>query len=62
MIRLTQDEAKQVNGGFLQALAAFVAVFTAPIVINKARKELNQMGRDASQATFDYLHPYDPNH
>lgn len=61
MIELSSQEVNQVSGGFLQLLAAVVAVVVAPKIINDHRKEYNQWGRDMSQALYDYNHPYDPN-
>ena len=61
MKSLSQTETKQVSGGFLNLIAAFVAVFVLPKVINDNRKEYNQWGQEIGEAAWEWKHPYDPN-
>lgn len=61
MLELTPNQAKQVEGGIIQLLGAFIAVFAAPRVINEIRKEYNGWGRSIGEAAWEYRHPYNPN-
>lgn len=54
-------ESVQISGGFLPLIAAVVAVFVFPKVINDHRKEYNQWGHQIGEALWEYNHPYDPN-
>lgn len=58
---LSIEESQNVSGGFLQLIAAFVAVFVLPKVINDNRKEYNQWGHNLGEAAWEWQHPYDPN-
>lgn len=64
---VSQDEMKRVKqlgtafGGFLPALAALVAVFAIPHVLNDHRKEYNAWGHELGAWIYDATHSYDPN-
>lgn len=58
---ITEFEAKEVSGGFLQVLAAIVAVFVAPKIFNDHRKEYNEWGHNLGETVWEWQHPYDPN-
>ncbi len=45
---ITIEQAQKVYGGVLAAVAALVAIFVLPKLINENRKEYNQWGRDLS--------------
>jgi hypothetical protein len=62
MIELNVSEVEQVSGGFLQLIAAVVAVFVFPKIINDTRKEYNEWGHQIGETLYEYNHPYDPNH
>lgn len=59
---LTIDQTNEVSGGWIPLITALVTVFVLPKVINDHRKEYNEWGQNLGEATFEYLHPYDPNH
>lgn len=61
MIKINIEEMQYVNGGFLEAVGAFVAVFTLPHVIKNTGDEYSQWGQNISQAYWDKTYPYDPN-
>lgn len=61
MIELKGYEAEQVGGGFLQLIAAFVAVFVLPKIIVDHTKEYNEWGHKIGEVTYEHFHPYDPN-
>lgn len=63
MRRLKLQEVELVNGGIglLEAIAAFILIFTLPKTISDHKKEYAQWGQDASRDGFDELYPYDPN-
>lgn len=61
MRELTLNEITDVNGGFLQLIAALVTVFVLPKVIHDHTKEYNQWGHQIGEWTYETLHPYDPN-
>lgn len=58
---LTIEECEQVEGGFLAAILAFVAVFTLPKIINDHAQEYIGWGPAVGEAAWEYQHPYDPN-
>jgi len=61
MIQLTHKQTTHISGGFLPAIAAFVAILVLPKVVNEHRKEYNQWGHAIGEAAWEHNHPYDPN-
>lgn len=61
MIELNVSEVEQISGGFLQYIAAFVAVFAFPKIFNDHRKEYDEWGHKIGEALYEHNHPYDPN-
>lgn len=61
MKELSIEEITHISGGFLNLIAAFVAVFVLPKVINDNRKEYNKWGHEIGEAAWEWKHPYDSN-
>lgn len=61
MRELNMNEIEKVFGQWLPALAALVAVFSLPHIINDHRQEYNKWGRELGGWIYDQTHSYDPN-